>query len=209
MRILSVVLLSACATAGADPSTTASEVRRVDAFHGIEIAGTLEVEARVDRTARVEVFAEPADLLPKLTTTVKDGVLILDTKGIKMKSRTKLRAVITTPSLDALAINGTGDMRVSNLGTASLDTSINGTGVLQLTGKVQSLRLSVNGTGEIRAKDLQAAAVAVDVNGTAEASIHATESVDARIAGTGAIRIHGRPATVRKSVTGTGVIDVR
>ena len=79
---------------------------------------------------------------------------------------------------------------------------------MQLAGKAAALRLSVPGTGEVRAKDLVVGDATIDVPGTAEAKLHATRSVDARIAGTGAIRVHGHPATVKKSVTGTGVIDV-
>jgi hypothetical protein len=211
MRYLPLVVAfaAACSAAGADPAPGASEQRKVDSFHGIDIVGTLEVEARVDRTTRVEVFADPADLLSRITTTVKNGVLVLGTGKGKLPAHSRLRAVISAPALDTLSISGTGDMRVTNLAGGTLDVSIGGTGALQLTGKVNELRLSVGGTGEIRAKDLIAASAVIDMGGTGDATVHATESVDARISGTGAIRIHGRPPTIRKSVSGTGVIDVR
>jgi hypothetical protein len=60
----------------------------------------------------------------------------------------------------------------------------------------------------VRAKDLVVGDATIDVQGTADAKVYATRSVDAWIGGTGAIRIHGRPATVKKAISGTGVVDV-
>jgi hypothetical protein len=206
--LFAVLLAQACApTAAADPagSASASEVRKTDPFRGIELAGTIEVEARIDPAARVEVFGEP-DRLKQVTTSVQGGVLRIDTKGKLEKSH--LRVVVTAPSLTSLSISGTGALRVSGLTGGALDVTIAGTGALQLAGKADTLRLTIPGTGDVRAKDLIVADATVDMQGTGAAKLHATRSLDARISGTGAIQVYGRPPSVKKSISGTGVVDV-
>lgn len=203
--LFAVMFAQACAPAAADPTGQASEVRKTDPFRGIEIAGTIEVEARIDPATRVEVLGEP-DRLKQVITSVQGGILRIDTKGKLEKSH--LRVVVTAPALATFAISGTGALRVAGLAGGTIDASIAGTGALQLAGKADALRLSIPGTGEVRAKDLVVGDATVDVHGTGDAKLHATRSVDARIAGTGAIRVHGRPPTVKKSISGTGVVDV-
>jgi hypothetical protein len=205
LPLFSLVLAQACASAVADPSAATSEVRSTGAFRGIEIAGTIEVEARIAPTTRVEVLGEP-DRIKQVQTSVTGGILKIDTKGKLERSR--LRVVVTAPALETFTISGTGELRASGLDGRTIDATISGTGAMQLTGKAPSLRLSIPGTGEVRAKDLVVADATVDVAGTGEAKLHATHSIDARIAGTGAIRVHGRPQTIKKSITGTGVVDV-
>ena len=116
--------------------------------------------------------------------------------------------MVTAPQLEAFTISGTGVLRVTGLSGGTIDASIPGTGALRLAGKATTLRLSVAGAGEVRAKDLIVDAATVDVKGTGEVQVHATRSLEANISGTGAIRVHGRPASVKKSVTGTGVVDL-
>jgi hypothetical protein len=137
---------------------------------------------------------------------VAGGVLRIDTKGKLGKSR--LRVVVTAPALERFAISGTGELRASGIDGGTIEATISGTGAMQLAGKAAALRLSIPGTGEVRAKDLVVGDAAVDVQGTAEAKLYATRSVDVRIGGTGAIRVHGRPPTVKKSISGTGIVDV-
>ncbi len=205
LSLFSVVLAQACAPAGADPSGTASEIRVTGAFRGIEIAGTIEVEARIGPATRVEVIGEP-DRIRQVLTLVAGGVHRIDTKGKLERSR--LRVVVTAPALETFSISGTGELRATGLDGGPIDARIGGTGAMQLAGKAAALWLSIPGTGEVRAKDLVVGDVTVDVQGTAEAKVHATRSVDVRVGGTGAIRVHGRPPTVKKSISGTGIVDV-
>jgi hypothetical protein len=179
--LFSVMLAHACAPAVADApgaTGTASEVRTTDAFRGIEIAGTIEVEARIGPARRVEVIGEP-DRIKQVLTSVAGGVLRIDTKG--KLGRSRLRVVVTAPALETFSISGTGELRATGLDGGTIDATIAGTGAMQLAGKAAALRLSIPGTGEVRAGDLVV---------------------------TGAIRVHGRPPTVKKSISGTGIVDV-
>lgn len=195
----------ACSHAAADPAGVVSEVRKTDAFRGIDIAGTMQVEARIDAATRVEVIGEP-DRLKQVFTSVKDGVLVIETKGNLNKSR--LRMVVTAPSLDMIRVSGTGELRVSGIDGRAFDVSVPGTGTVKVSGKTTALRVDIEGTGEVRTTDLIASDAKVSVQGTGNVKLHASRSLDAKIAGTGSIHVEGRPASVRKKILGTGVVNI-
>lgn len=195
--------------ASADPNE-ATQTRSVSAFHAVDLAGTMEVHVTVGKPISVAVTGTP-DLLDKVTTTVKDGVLIVNTtKELNHLHRRNvhLRADVSVPTLDALSISGTGAMKVAGIANDALAINLSGTGALTATGSTGALRVDVGGTGEVSAKDLAAKDVVVDIGGTGAARLTATRSLEAKVTGTGSVDVHGHPAQVKKSVSGLGSIHV-
>ncbi len=204
------LLALACTHAHADPAQ-GSETRQVGAFDAIEVAGTMVVEARIDTTTKVEVQGD-ADLLKLVSTTVKNGALVVETprdfvKQVKRKD-SHLKVVVTVPALKRVAISGTGVIQLDGFTGKSLDAAISGIGSLRLAGKTERLRLEVPGTAEVKAKDLIAADVDLAVSGTAEATLHATRSFASDVSGTAVVKVRGKPATVKKRNSGVAMIDV-
>lgn len=202
-------LLLAIGVSLAHGDTEASQARSVGAFHAVELAGVLEVEVTVGKPASVEVSGD-VDLIDKVVTTVKDGVLVLSTPDLRNIKRRNvhLRATVTTPELSALLLSGTGAMKVAGIASDKLAISLGGTGALTATGTTGALRVDVGGTGEVAARQLTAKDVVVDVSGTGSARLHASRSLDARISGTGSVHVTGHPTQVKKSVSGMGSIHV-
>jgi hypothetical protein len=202
------LLLALAAIAHAEPTT--SQQRQVGAFHGIDLAGTMEVEVTVGKPASVEVTGE-ADLVDKVTTKVKDGVLVIDTPELhnhRHHRDSHLRVIVTAPDLDALMISGTGAMKIAGIANDRLAIDLGGTGALTASGSTGALHVAVSGTGEIAGKQLMAKDVVVDVGGTGSARLNASRSLDARISGTGSIHVSGHPSQVKKSVSGLGSIHI-
>jgi len=104
-------LLLALGAAHADPQ--ASEPRSVPAFHAVELAGTMEVDVTVGKGQSVQVSGE-ADLLGKVTTVVKDGVLVVDTPR-DLRRRHHLKVTVTVPELSAVSLSGTGEMKIGGV----------------------------------------------------------------------------------------------
>ena len=198
-------LMLALGAAHADPQ--ASEPRIVPAFHAVELAGTMEVEIAVGKGQSVQVSGE-ADLLAKVTTVVKDGVLVIDTPR-DLRKRHHLHVAVTTPELSAVSLSGTGEMKISGVSSERFAIGVSGTGQLTVRGSTGSLRVDVGVTGEVMAKELTAMSANVDVSGTGSATLYVTESVQADVTGTGSIEVHGKPAKVKKSVSGVGSIRIR
>jgi hypothetical protein len=202
------LLLALAAVAHAEP--TISQQRQVGGFHAIDLAGTMEVEVTVGKPASVEVTGD-ADLIDKVTTKVKDGVLVIDTPDLHHHGHRRdnhLRVIVTAPDLDALMLSGTGAMKVAGIANDRLALDLGGTGALTASGSTGALHVAVGGTGEIAGKQLMAKDVVVDVGGTGSAQLHASRSLDARISGTGSIHVSGHPSQVKRSVSGLGSIHI-
>jgi hypothetical protein len=198
-------MLTGCGVVSADPRP-ASEPRTLSGFHAIDLAGTLEVEVKVGTSASVVVTGEPY-LVDKVITTVKNGLLVIDTRP-KLRNHNHLRAIVTVPDLTSLAISGTGAMNVTGIASERLAINLSGTGAVTVAGSTGALHLVVDGTGEVEAGALAAKVATVEVNGTGQATLQASQSLEANISGTGSIDVTGHPAHVKKSVTGLGDIHI-
>jgi hypothetical protein len=187
----------------------ASETRNVPEFRAIDLAGTLDVEVTIGTPASVVVTGE-AELLNRISTTVKNGTLVLDDKFEDHHPRNShLSARVTVPDLTSVTLSGTGQLRVSGVANTSLAINLSGTGSLAITGSTDALRVKLNGTGDIKAKNLTAKDATISLSGTGSATLYANQSIDAKVSGTGSISVHGNPARVKKSVSGLGSIKIR
>jgi len=208
-------LLLALGLARAEPPDSAdapqaSQARTVPAFHGIDLAGVLTVEVTLGKPASATISGD-ADLVDKVTTTVKDGVLVIKTPEHRRdphRRNHRLRAVVTAPDLHSLAITGTGTLKATGIANDRLAVDVPGTGALTLSGSTGALNVRLGGTGEVTGKDLAARDLVIDIDGTGSARLNATRSVEARITGTGSLNVHGHPAQVKKTVTGLGAVHI-
>lgn len=202
--LIGLVVVSGCRSAAADPSPT-SDLRKTPAFHAIELTGSIVVEARIDRATRVEVRGD-ADRIADVSTTVRDGVLAIGTKRYLGKvTGTPLRVIVTAPDLSALTISGSGQILASGLANARLDVAIPGAGQITVFGKTTAVRLDIAGTGSIDAGGLVAETAAIEASGTAQATLHATKTLDTKISGTAAITVHGKPRVTKSN---SGIVAI-
>lgn len=163
----------------------ATQTRHVAPFKNIELAGSNNVTIRVGPKQSVVVHADD-NLLPRVTTEVHDGTLVIGNTPGSFTTRSPLTVDIGVLSLEALALSGSGV--VSGSGTAShLDVTVSGSGDARL--------------GELVARDVHAV-----VSGSGNIVVTATKSLDASVPGSGSIVYGGNPAHVTSSVTGSGAV---
>lgn len=186
-----------------------SQTRSVPAFRGLDVAGVVGADVTLGQAAGVTISGD-ADLIDKVSTQVRDGVLVVDTRELQHVHRRNMRlhATITAPDLRSLTVSGTGSIAVTGVANDQLAVSVSGTGAIKASGSTGALNVQLSGTGEVAGRDLAAKDVVVDIRGTGSARLNATRSVDARISGTGSLSVHGHPAQVRKSVTGLGSVHI-
>ena len=198
-------LLLASRLAHADPPA-ATEARSVPAFQGIDLAGVIDVRVTIGSPANVEISGEPA-LLSKVITTVKNGVLVIQTKP-KLPNNSHLRATVTAPDLTSLALSGVGELKVSGIANDSLAVELSGVGTLRVSGSTGSLHVRASGTGDVSAKDLAAKSSTVVTSGVGDTRVQATEALDATLNGVGEINVYGHPQQIKKTRTGIGDIHI-
>ena len=201
--------------------------RTIGAFSIVRVEGPLDVTAHPGSAPAVSVTAE--DNIEPLIETVVDGqTLVLRlSRSASFRTHKKIAVDVAFTQLTGAQIRGSGDLNVDRPAGPRLDTSIDGSGDLRvsgatltalgaqisgsgditLSGTADDASYSISGSGDIHAADLQGRRVTVEISGSGDARVHATESIDARIAGSGDIVYSGHPAKVARKIAGSGSIS--
>ena len=108
-----------------------------------------------------------------------------------------------------IAVSGSGDVQASNLRLNKGQIKINGSGDLKLSGSAEDVVFGVSGSGDIDAYDLDAVYVNVKIAGSGDVKIHAIESIQASIAGSGDVYYTGDPKKANVSSSGSGELIKR
>jgi hypothetical protein len=115
-----------------------------------------------------------------------------------------LHAVITVPTLDAVFVSGVSKMHVATLAEKVLEIGVSGVATIDLAGRADTLVVKLSGAGEIKARDLATHDATVGVSGSGKATVRATEDLDVSVSGVGNVTVVGKPANVKKHVSGIG-----
>lgn len=186
----------------------ATQTREVAPFSRVELAGGNNVVIRVGEKQSVVVKADN-NLLTRVTTHVESGALVIGNTPGGLTAKSPMSVEVNVPSLNALALTGSGNIMVSGIKTESLTVTLAGSGNLFGSGTATSLDITVSGFGNARFTQLVANNVHAVVSGSGVIFITATKSLDASVPGSGTIMYAGNPQDVTKSVTGSGAITGR
>ena len=169
-----------------------AEQRQVDQFEKISIEGSADVTVTVGPETTLSVETDD-NILPLITTRVSNGELTI---GSDDPYTTKLgvKVTITTPSLSAVSIAGSGDVKASGVSGKSFAVAIAGSGDVTATGTVQQVSAAIQGSGDIRLEGLEAKQGKVAVSGSGDVRLHVTETLTVSIAGSGDVRYKGGTA---------------
>ncbi|MBK9175160.1 MAG: DUF2807 domain-containing protein [Flavobacteriales bacterium] len=196
-------------------------------FHGFVLAGSMNVHLVRAEERKVEVEAQ-ANIADLVTTTVKDGIWLIDTKE-NYRTNKPFIIHIHAPVIDRVHVDGSGDvkgtgsfigerMKLGIAGSGSIhlafeareaDADISGSGSIHISGSCGAIDADIAGSGDINAAKLQCTDAEIDVAGSGSATIDATGSVQASIAGSGNVVLMRKPAALKKSIDGSGSVSVR
>lgn len=191
--------------ASASAADIQSEDRAVPAFEAIQINGAMSVNFTVGPRRTVRVIA-PAAVLSQIRTSVEHGRLIIETEGSLRLSR-PVRIEATGPSLDAVSIAGSGDVKVNGLAGKSVQLDIAGSGNIVAHGAVEHSRIHVAGSGNVDSSVLRTSELEVQLSGSGDIRAYATQSARVAMTGSGNIVIAGNPARRDVNRIGSGSVQ--
>jgi hypothetical protein len=205
-----VTSTSASTTTTRQTSTTApagatTVIRQVDPFTGVNLAGANVVHVRVGGPRRVVVTGE-RDVVPRVTTTVRSGVLVI---GGHYSTKGPLRVEVTTPTLSSALLDGSGRLTVEGVRSPRFTAGLGGSGVLRVAGRTGELHAELGGVGALDLARLVAGSATATLSGSGRMTLTAARSLDASLSGAGSIVYGGDPSNVSTRVTGTGTITSR
>ena len=104
-----------------------------------------------------------------------------------------------------ISIAGAGDVAVDKLKTDSLKGAIAGSGNLKLAGKAKAVKISIAGSGDISGKKLKVETAKIAIAGSGNVTLSSDGTVDAKVMGSGDIRVHGDAKCTTKAM-GSGTV---
>ncbi|RFU49505.1 GIN domain-containing protein [Paraburkholderia sp. DHOC27] len=202
--VCSLIASVAMAQSGADAGIK-TEARQTGAFSSVRLNGSVEGSFSISPTTSVTVSA-PADVLPHVTTTVKDGVLTVEIKGIENVSG-PVKVVMAAPALEGAGVAGSGSLHAAGLAGRSLALAVSGSGSIEAGGQVQQISASVAGSGSIDTHAIHAGKLVANVQGSGEVNGYAADAATVNVVGSGEVRVLGKPATRTVNRIGSGSVS--
>lgn len=204
------------------------KARVLGAFTKLRIDGPFDVKLSQAGSDQATVVAD--DNLEPLVETLVEG----DTLVVRMRrdtgftTRLAPTVRIDARALQAVAINGSGDLTVERfkadglgltvIGSGDvhfglvelkdLSVSISGSGDVRMAGRAEQQTWKISGSGDVDARSLTGRTARVELNGSGDVAIGVTEQLDAQLSGSGDLSYAGRPQ-LRQSVSGSGEIHRR
>lgn len=135
--------------ARAERRAVATETRVVaGAITAVELQGPIALTLRYGPTASLTVKGEERSL-PNIDTFQQGGVLHIGTKGMVLRHREPLQAVLVLPSVARLQFDGSGDSSVSGMSGDTIAVQLNGSGNVVFNGRYQHVDVVATGSGEL------------------------------------------------------------
>lgn len=197
--LVASVLATGCITKGS--GNVAEETRPLDPFSRIESSGSVDVKIDKGETSQAIVTTDD-NLLPMLETVVMGDTLKVRMNGSYVTS-SGLLVRVTTPTLEAIEVSGSGNLKAPTIDADTLTVDISGSGSVAAAGSAKSLAASLSGSGRLDAVALPVERARLAVSGSGSAKIHVNEELEASVSGSGSVRYGGSPK-VSKDESGSG-----
>ncbi len=192
--------------AGTGSGDAATQARSLPPFTGVALAGANNVVVEVGGKQSVVVHAD-RNLLRRVTTRVRSGRLVVGTTPGNLNAKSPMFVTVSVPSLDAVSLQGAGNIAVTGIHSRALSVLMPGSGNVDVTGATTKLDVTIAGAGTAMLRGLIARDAKAAIDGEGSIMLTATHSLKARVAGSGTVLYGGNPSHVTQRVTGSGTIS--
>jgi len=101
---------------------------------------------------------------------------------------------------------GSGDFEGESLHLASADFSMSGSGDAEVSGTAAMMEISQSGSGDFDGRSFVVKTAKIRKTSSGEADVHITDTLEARLSGSGDLNVKGNPNMTMISVNGSGEI---
>lgn len=204
--------------------------RKLSGFRAVVSTGSFDVVLKQGGSESVKVEAD-AEVINEIITEVRNGTLTIRSKNTRswsnMWNNRKITIYVVAKDLNSVVLSGSGDLKIENqfntnklelrlsgsgdfkgsVNVKTLEASISGSGDFSISGKAEESTVSISGSGDYHGGDLMTKSTAIRVSGSGDASIYASENVEASVSGSGDVHYNGHPKNVSKVAHGSGDIS--
>lgn len=184
----------------------------VGEFTSIKLSGSANITYEQSPNTHVEVYGSD-NILALLDIFTDGGTLTIKyKKNVNIINPGKLEIKVSSPDLNELNINGSGNISFTNgINTqGDIKLGINGSGDIHgASFKCENLSISINGSGDIKLNDIQSKACSAHISGSGDIMLSG-QATDAEyhISGSGDISATElKAANVNATISGSGDIS--
>ena len=182
-----------------------SESRELNNFTSIILLGSIDVNIKTSESNNCVVVADD-NLIPFIKTEVVNNKLNISLNE-SYASEEKLVVNINTPNYDEVSLSGSGNINILDFKNNNLSLNISGSGNITGNGEVETLVVKINGSGNLMSKEIKSKFATITINGSGDAEVFASDSISAKINGSGNIKYFGNPENVDSIINGSGDIN--
>jgi hypothetical protein len=182
----------------------------IENFNAIDFRGTAELQVAIGTAPSVQMTGS-ARVLNSVKTKVHGETLEIEISKSRywFTDSSKLKFVITVPSLKALESNGAGDIDITGLTGGEFELRVAGAHNVKAAGTLESLRVELEGAGNVDFANVPTADAKVEVSGAGNVEVNVSQSLRGEVNGVGAIRYAGNPQKVESELHGLGTIGAK
>lgn len=201
------------------------EERAVKDFNGLKVGSAIRVVLTMSDKESLTFEAE-ADVLPKLTAEVEDGILCIGSKG-NTESKKPMIAYVSARSLKSIDVTGASEVELTNvleteklslelsgaaeldlnLKVKKLDAEVEGAADVEIKGSAGMLSLDLSGAAKFKSSDLSAGDVKIKASGAAHAKVQAAGMLKVNASGASKVIYSGTPKD--KNIYTSGAASVK
>ena len=126
----------------------ATQARTVPSFGAIDLTGSSSITVHVGTRQTVVVHADD-NLINRVTTDVRDGVLVVSERG-SFSTNLPLNVEVTVPTLAAARLMGSGTITAEGVTAERSPPKLPGSGLLTVSGTVARLDATLAGSGNMQ-----------------------------------------------------------
>jgi hypothetical protein len=198
----------------------------IDDATAVELATSGDLTISQGDTPALTVHA-PEGLHERLVHEVREGVLVLDSRGrFGFSSWGDVRYELVLPEVSAVTVTGSGDVEADGVagdevsiwirgsgdvtvGDVDADVvraGIEGSGAITLSGRADAAQVSIAGSGSLLGERLRVDEADVSIDGSGDVDIDVVDRLRVAIGGSGSVVHHGDPEVVSE-IDGAGSVS--
>ncbi len=197
-------------------------------FRDIDASSQLEVRLIQGSEYKISIEAEE-NIIDLLDVQVSGDKLKIGPKNnVSFSPSHPIRVSITAPEFHDIEGSGaclfssqgklssTADMKIDLSGACKtqleidapkIDVEASGASDIQLRGRTRDFTVDASGASSIDCFDLMTENTRLDISGGGNAKVYASQTLDVSISGAGDVAYKGKPANIKKDISGAGSIS--
>lgn len=226
LTIIALVSLNSCRkVTGHGPVVT--ENRSISNFTSIHFDVPADLYYTQDSQYKVEIHAQE-NIIKEIETYLAGNELKIKVRDhINLRSREDIRIEVSGPSVTALSLGGSGNIKVTQpykpvnavlsvrgsgsitinqMETNNIDARVSGSGDLQVfSGKAKHQDVDISGSGRIDFVGIVTNTARTEISGSGSIRLYVTDELTSKISGSGTVYYKGNPA-INTTVSGSGKV---